>query len=387
MKSKRIILVKNHFPLDEDPRVLKEVFALKKANFTLTLISWNRFGQGLSQRRSDIDGAKVIKLETGRYANRLVSIDPILSYFLLPVWWVFVLKWLLKEEWDIAHVVNFQSIIPSIIAGKLKGKPVIYEIEDTWFDQISVSSYVRLFFLWLDKFCMRFSSAVILVDELQEIEFGGIPNEYVTVVYDSAIDIYEKTRDFENKTFTIFYAGEITKYRHLNLDKMVEAVKEIDGTRIILAGGGDIDEIKKWASSMPNKVHFIGRIPYNEVLQLSISSDLLFVLRDNSLPLHRAICGSKVFEAMMCGKPILVSKGTATADKVAKAKCGILVDPNNIAEIREAILFLKENKSMRNQLGRNGRKAYESIYSWEIMKQRLLNLYCKILYKTEGPMR
>jgi len=383
LKNRRVILVKNHFPLDKDSRVLKEVCALKKAKFSVTFLSWDRLGQGSTQGRSDIDGDKTIKLELGVHVNRFISINPILSYFLLPVWWGFVLKWLLKEEWDIAHVINFQSIIPSIIAGNLKGKPVIYEIEDTWFDQMSLPSYLRPFFLWLDKFCMHFSSAVILVDELQKTEFGGIPNKNVTVVYDSAIDLYDGTADLRNKIFTIFYAGEITKYRKLNLDKIVEAVKEIDGVQIIFAGGRDVDEIKKWAARMPNKVYFIGRVPYSEVLQQTMSSDLLFVLRDDTLPIHKYICGSKIFEAMMSGKPILVSKGTSTAMKVSKEKIGLVVDPKNIREIRSAILALKENQALYDAMGKNARKAYDNTYGWHIMERRLIDLYCVLVMEAE----
>jgi len=127
---------------------------------------------------------------------------------------------------------------------------------------------------------------------------------------------------------------------------------------------------------MPNKVYFIGRVPYNEVLQKSMSSDLLFVLRDDALPIHRYICGSKIFEAMMSGKPILVSKGTSTAMKVSKEKIGLVVDPNNMQEIREAILVLKEDLALYDAMGKNAREAYNKKYGWHIMGRRLIDLYC-----------
>ena len=216
---------------------------------------------------------------------------------------------------------------------------------------------------------------------LQKIEFGKISNRNVTVVYDSALDSnflnIEKLP--KSELFNLFYAGEITKYRHLNLDKLVEALKEIDDVKVTFAGKGEIDEIKGWVKSFPDKVEFIGSITYREVLKRSLNADLLFVLRDSDIPLNRYVCGSKVFEAMMCGKPIIVSTGTSTATIVSKEKFGLVVDPANVQEIRSAITTLKENQLLLRILGKNARKAYDETYGWHIMGERLLTLYNQLL--------
>ena len=77
----------------------------------------------------------------------------------------------------------------------------------------------------------------------------------------------------------------------------------------------------------------------------------------------------------MCGKPYIVAEGTSTADKVLRENCGLVVDANNTEEIRSAIINLKNNPELCRQLGVNARKAYEQRYSWQIMEQRLVNLY------------
>jgi len=41
----------------------------------------------------------------------------------------------------------------------------------------------------------------------------------------------------------------------------------------------------------------------------------------------------KLFEAMMCSKPILVSKGTAMAELVDRENCGPAVDCRSVVEI------------------------------------------------------
>jgi len=52
-----------------------------------------------------------------------------------------------------------------------------------------------------------------------------------------------------------------------------------------------------------------------------------------------------------------------------------VVDANNVEEIKEAIIKLRDNPELCRELGSNARKAYEARYSWEIMGRRLVNLY------------
>ena len=83
----------------------------------------------------------------------------------------------------------------------------------------------------------------------------------------------------------------------------------------------------------------------------------------------------KLFEAMMCGKPILVSKGAAMAESVDKENCHLAADCNSVEEIKQAIGKLKQNPELRGLLRADGRTVYEQEYSWQVMEQRLLSLY------------
>lgn len=119
----------------------------------------------------------------------------------------------------------------------------------------------------------------------------------------------------------------------------------------------------------------MGSIGHEEVLRITAEADLLSVFRSHRVLASKYICGSKLLEAMMCGRPILVNKGTSTANKVLEENCGLVVDVNNIEEIKEAIIKLRDDPELCEELGANGRKAYEEQYGWEIMEQRLLTLY------------
>ena len=370
MDKKRVILIAPRI-IDHDPRRPKEVEALEQDGYAVTLLSWDRDCK-TSYSKQEGDAERYYdEIRVRLKAPWSVKVLPF-----LPIWWFFEFFWLMRTKWDVAHVINFHSIIPALIAGKLKQKPVIYELLDTYEDGMVLPKSVRYFLIQVDKIFMRLASAVIIADEAQVEEFDGIPNSKVIPVYDSPPDFSRKPIVKENNVFTLFYAGVLYKIRKLNLDKVVSAISSIDNVKLIIAGYGDqVEEVEKWSHAMPNKIQFIGKISMDEALKRSIAADLLFELRDPIIPQYKYICGSKFLRAMSCGKPVLVNRGTSAATKVYENNCGLVVDANNIEEIKEVIIKLRDNPELCEELGANARKAYEGRYSWGIMEQRLVDLY------------
>ena len=180
----------------------------------------------------------------------------------------------------------------------------------------------------------------------------------------------------------MLYIGVLYKIRQLNLDILCDVIKDIDGVKLIIAGYGDlVDDIKEWEKKSDDKIEYIGRIAYSEALKMSLNADCLVVLRSSDLNTNKYICGSKLWESMMCGRPILVNKGTSTATKVLEEDCGLVVDVHNLNELKEKIILMRDNPALCRRFGKNGRRAYEERYSWDIMEKKLLGLYRSL---TEG---
>ena len=380
MEKKRVILVRTNL-VDRDPWLAKEIDTLKRGGYAITLLCWDR----------DCKASRAQQWETGgdyrEIRLRLKAPWSIKILPFLPIWWSFVFFWLMVERWDMAHAINLDSIMPAVIAAKLKRQPIIYEIFDVYADLIVLPQFLRQSGIYLDKIFMRLADAVIIANEAQEKELNGIPNSNAVVIYNPPPDYFRKLDAQENDIFTMFYAGVLYRSRSLNLDKVFQAIRNIDGVRLIIAGYGDqATDIEQWVNEAGDKAEFIGEISYNEALERTMTSDLLFVLNDPVVPSVRYASCNKLFEAMMGHKPIIVSKGTGMADMVEKEKCGLVVDSNSVGEIREAIVSLKESLELCRQLGANGRKAYEQKYNREIMERRLLTLYRAISQKTGDRM-
>lgn len=373
-KTKKVIIIRSN-TLERETRATKIIKSLSNNGFSIKFLGWNR---GLKIPRSERSEAGNIDEEI--YLN-LKAPWGSTSLLFLPIWWVFIFIKLMKIEWDIAHAIQIISLPPVILAGKLRRKKVVYDILDTYEDSIMIPKMLRTFLIQIDKFFMRLADFIILADEEQIKEFNGIPNSNVHVIYDSPYDIKNSFHNHspkksKNDKFILFFAGLLYSGKKLNLDKIFDAVIGIRNVKIIIAGHGDmVNIIKDYKIKNPDKIEFIGEITHKEVLQRSYDSDLLFMLRDSLLPVNKYICGSKVLEAMMCGKPILVSSGTSTAHKVIKEKCGLVVDANNIENIRKAIIKLRDDPNLCKKMGSNARKAYEERYGWHIMEEKLINIF------------
>jgi len=353
---------------NSSPRMIKSAGVLHEMGYEVSFLVWDRQRQKKAYE-------KHIEYDIYRWQKKAPFGLMILFY--LPLWWVKIFWWLMLQRWDIVTGIDFDTIIPVLIAAKIKRKPVVYEMADTYEDMIPLPSMMRTFLIALDKVCMWLADAVIIVDEARYEEFNGIPNRNTVVIYNTPPDMadsYEFAKDIDQ--FIIFYAGAAWKRRGCDLDIIYHAIKDMENVKMIVAGYGDmIDDVKVWAEQDPSKVKFLGFIPYEEVLKRTRKADLVVALYNPKNLNNKYTSALKLFEAMMSGVPILVRDETATARLVNKEKCGIVIEKSDVETVKRAILHLVANPEIKKALGLNGRIAYEREYNWSEMSIRLKRLY------------
>jgi glycosyltransferase involved in cell wall biosynthesis len=63
--------------------------------------------------------------------------------------------------------------------------------------------------------------------------------------------------------------------------------------------------------------------------------------------------------------------------------CGIMVDYNDVKQIKAAVTIHKDHPLLCRKLGNNGRKAYLQKYNWGLMEKdfrRLIEIYCELSF-------
>jgi len=365
LKKHTISLIKPSNP-NTDPRLIKELDSIIKGGYSANIICMCK-----NILPIPCHGVNIYNLAFNGRKNFFS-----LTYW--PIWWIFEFYSLFLVQSEVFHVINYNSIFPAIIVGKIRKIPVIYEILDTTYDSIKMPSILRNVIQFFDKTFMKYSDAIILVDECQIKQFKGIPNDNLNVIYDSAFDCVEimGKKDKKREKFTMLYVGVLYKKRQLNLEILFNVINDINNVEVIIAGYGDlVDDIKQWENRSNGKIKYVGPIDYHNALKLSLDADCLFVLRNCDLNTNKYICGSKIWESMMCARPILVNMGTSTAKKVLKEECGLVVCVDNLSDLKNKIILMRDNPELCKTLGERGRKAYDERYCWNIMEKKLQNLY------------
>lgn len=353
-----------------DPGVKKIAKALSQRGYNVKLLVWDRGGRGNIESHN---GYTICRF--GLKAPH----DKVTILFYLPMWWVYEFFFLLRDDSKVIHTCDLSTLIPAIIVKLVKKIKLCYTIYDFYAANLPKQTphIVRNWVASVEKQGVGFADVLFLVDESRYEQVKGAQINKLVYIYNSPEDFFTEKLAFKSTSeLILFYAGVIHKTR--GLQYMINALRRIDNIRLIIAGIGPYEDIFKSESINSSKVQYIGWIPYEEVIKRSLSADILFALYDPEIPNSKYASPNKLFEAMMCEKPIIVNAGTTAARIVKKENCGLVVPYGDIKAIKDAILKLKNDQDLRQKLGENGRKAYEEKYSWDIMEKRLINAYSEI---------
>lgn len=195
----------------------------------------------------------------------------------------------------------------------------------------------------------------------------GVDNDKIKLVY-NGIDLKRfKPKEVKNKIFTVTYPSRIS--REKGQDVLINAVKDLKGVRTIIVGYvSDHDYLRK-LEAMKGNVEIVTNVP-DIVKYYQIADVVVFPT------LMTEGFGFTAAEAMACGKPVIASDYPAVREVVGEG--GIIVKPGSSVELRKAIVKLKNDKRLRESLGKNGLESVRERFDWDksylLLKKELENL-------------
>lgn len=372
MQKRIVFLRSNH--IAPDPRVEKETRALVAGGYMVNAVGWDKTGEFPPDMI--INGIHYYRLRVlAKFGRGLRNLIHELR------WQVALFVWLARHqiEYDCFHACDFDTVLPALVCKVLWRKAVVYDIFDFYADMLRATpAPIKKIIRALDLRIIGWVDAIILADavRLEQIS-GSKPKRYV-VIYNSPEDTRVEsggTRP-EKSCLHIAYVGNVQIER--GLLPLLEVLRCHPEWSLALAGfGGDVNQIRSMASELPN-VAWYGLVPYRQALQLNADADVLIATYDPVIPNHRYSSPNKVFEAMMLGKPIIVARGTHMDQIIESVDCGLAVEYGKPADLEAALGQLQNDLELRQRLGVNARRAYDTQYSWICMQERLLKLYQEI---------
>lgn len=135
-------------------------------------------------------------------------------------------------------------------------------------------------------------------------------------------------------------------------------------TSLVMIGpdnDGSMQRTKDLAKAKNVDVNFTGKLDKEEIITLSRSCNV-FINTTNfdNTPIS-------VMEAMALGLPIVSTNVGGIPYLIKSGKEGLLVKPNDVQEMVDAILHLRENQELTNSLILNARKKVEQ-FDWKVVK-------------------
>jgi glycosyltransferase involved in cell wall biosynthesis len=368
-KRRLIAFVINVWP---DPRVEKEVLSLTNHGFKVTILAWDR--EKAFDDFESLGNRTICKLRLRAPYNSLV----ISSYY--PLFWLWVLSKLLRMHPAVVHADNLDSVVPALLYRLLRPRTkVLFDVSDSYAMLVRPRSRILSnIILCVELFAASMSDAFTTVSSNQLAVFEAANLRRVRIVMNTPLPAYwlePRVQSKKQMSFRIVYAGIIIEDR--GLLQLCEATKELDDIELIVAGRINSRKMLTKITEFSN-VDYVGQLSHEEALQLQASADLIPVLYDLKTPINRIAMPNKIFEAMMLGVPIITNV-THLVDIVKDFQCGLAVDYNNVETVKQAILYLKDHPEIGLQMGVNGKKAFEQKFNWNIMEERLLNLYDQLL--------
>ena len=361
-------------PFTNDPRVYNEAKSLVKAGHKVTVLARDRKKENLI--REEKDGISIRRI----FNTKFMSMLPY-NFFDLYFWWNEGFKRALELyrefKFDIVHCHDLSTLPIGI---KLKRKleiPLIYDAHEIWGYMVSTGISWWRYYIWKEKHIIRNVDRIITVNEPLKNYFEKITDKPITIIMNcKPLQVMEYEPSKNNK-FTLLYLGGFTKSRFLL--EIVDVVKELPDIHCIIGGMGDpvyANALKDKCSNARN-VDFIGRIPMSQVLPMTKKSDVVVCLFDPYNKNNQIALPNKVFEAMVCGRPIICTRDIYSGNFVKNEKCG-LVSEYSKEGLRDAIIQLRDNPKFCEELGRNALNAAIREYNWKKQKGELVKIYEKL---------
>lgn len=307
-------------------------------------------------------------------------------YDLIAFWKLFYL--LKKGRYDIVHTHSSKAGILGRIAAKLAGvRTVVHTIHGLPFHPYQ-NALLNHLYICLEKVAAPLTDRIITVaDAMTEKALAagiGAKNTYVTIYSGMDLDAFltcgadtaqvRKTLGVREGETVI---GKVSRLYHLKGHEYVieaarEIVKERHDVKFLFVGGGSLRAeleglVKEYG--LGRYVVFVGLVDQDHVPKYLHAMD---IVTHTSL---REGLARVIPQACACGKPVVAFDIDGAREAVRHGENGYLVPPKDVARLKEALLKLISDKSLRTAMGERGKKLVDPVFRNEYMVDRIMEVY------------
>jgi phosphatidylinositol alpha-1,6-mannosyltransferase len=323
-------------------------------------------------------------IKTYRYFPGLMGLNLIEKFFRFMVVLIYAL-FIVKTK-NVGMIHAGQPVITGLVAKIIKK---IYKIPYAVY--VYGGELLKFKGSWLLKLCIdniknadyvitnsKFTSdevARFLPEIKSEYIYPGVNTEYF-VPGVNADGLREKFNLHGKKVIMTIARLAKRKGHHLVLPALKELILESPELVYVIGGDGEEREnLEKLVDQygLERNVVFAGNLGDDELPAYYNLADI-FIMPNIELFADDPVEGFGIsfVEAGSCEKPVIGGRTGGAVEAIKENETGLLVDPYNKDEVKEAIRYLLNNPEIASQMGKDGRKRAVRELDWKILSKSFI---------------
>ena len=188
---------------------------------------------------------------------------------------------------------------------------------------------------------------------------------------------YDGTRPFE-----LLFVGRLVERKgvHLLLDALATLPPERRVVLNVVGDGPDRAKLQEQAErlGLGGRAVFHGFVPKEELQRRLETCDAFVLPAVIDAKGDTEGLGVVLIEAMSYARPVIASAAGGIVDIVSDGRNGFLVPPGDAAALSTAIGRMMDDPAAARTLGLNGRRDVERGFSWDVIADRLAEIYRRV---------
>lgn len=297
-----------------------------------------------------------------------------------------ILSLVLKNRIEVIFFGHFGSThwLGGVLAKKILKVPYVILVHGTefnsYFDRFTWADH------WASKIVLRNASRIIANSRATKklVEDHGYSSKKIRIVHPGTDPVKFKVRDkqmdlmekfgLKDKKILLTVSRLVAKKNHENVLKALPLViQKIPNFIYLIIGKGEEEvRLKKLAKDLglEKYVQFVGYVEPKDVAVYYNICDI-FVMPSKTVDIDYESFGIVYAEANACGKPVIGGKSGGVEDAVIDGVTGLLVNPDNVEEISQALLCLLTDQEHARELGENGRRRVKEELNWASVGRKI----------------
>ncbi|WP_417857434.1 glycosyltransferase family 4 protein [Xanthomarina gelatinilytica] len=337
-----------------------------------------------------IDGItlKIINVNIDNKQSFLKRIYTFLVYSFFSIFYALTLKC----DLVISSSGPITAGIPGLMAKIFRRKKFVFEVRDLWPEgpiELGVlnNRFIQKASYAFEKKCYKNSSLVVALSPGMK---SNITNRFpmtnsISVTNSANIKLFSSPKEpithsqLVKKKFAV-YTGNIGLVN--NSELLYRAAKKIkklgreDVVIVLIGDGQQKAEIMKKSEGL-DTILFLGLMPKVELVNY-VKNALVSLIPLNDTPMLSTSSPNKLFESMAAAVPVIQTTNGWISEMLEESQSGFTVSPTNEDELVEKLIFLADNETESQEIGKRGFEFARRNFDKDVLATRMIEAIEKV---------